>query len=89
MVRPLEFLSTFLLREPPLEMRRDRLKTFLNEEWKGILISSYEAERGSSLFCRYPRCSSRVETGVPGNILSDSKGVKDLPKFKREGFICL
>ena len=36
-----------------------------------------------------PRCSSRVETSVSGNVLSCIKGVKDLPRFKREGGISL
>ena len=39
----LEFLSSFLLRAPPLEMRQECLP---NEAGKGSFISSYEAEMG-------------------------------------------
>ena len=35
-------------------------------------------KRGSSGCVRDPRASSRVETGISGNFLSSSKGVKDL-----------
>ena len=34
-------------------------------------------KRGSSGYGRDPRASSRVETGMSGNFLSCSKGVKD------------
>ena len=40
----LEFLSPFLWRAPPLEIRRERWEFFPNEAGKGSLISSYEAE---------------------------------------------
>ena len=43
--------------------------------WVGL--SCYEAETGSSGCGRDPRTSSRVETGMSGNFLSCSKGVKD------------
>ena len=39
--------------------------------------------RGSSGCGRDSRASSRVETGMSGNFLSCSKGVKDLWKFQR------
>ena len=39
----LEFLSSFLLRAPPLEMRQECLP---NEAGKGSFISSYDAEMG-------------------------------------------
>ena len=42
----LEFLSSFLLRAPPLEMRQERREFFPDEGGKGSLISSYEAEMG-------------------------------------------
>ena len=49
--RPLEFLSTFLLTAPPLEMRRERRESFPEEAGKGPLISSYKAETGLLLSC--------------------------------------
>ena len=42
----LEFLSPFLWRAPPLEMRRERREFFPDLEGKGSLLSSYEAETG-------------------------------------------
>ena len=42
----LEFLSPFLWRVPPLEMRRDRQEFFPEHAGKGSLLSSYEAETG-------------------------------------------
>ena len=43
----LNFLSPFLWRAPPLEMRGERREFFPDEAGKGSHISSYEAERGS------------------------------------------
>ena len=40
----LEFLSNFLWRAPPLEMRRECPELFPDQAGKGSLISSYEAE---------------------------------------------
>ena len=42
----LEFLSTFLLRAPPLEMRREGREFFPDHAGKGSLLSSYEAKTG-------------------------------------------
>ena len=42
----LEFLSSFLLRAPPLEMRQEGREFFPDDEGKGSLFSSYEAETG-------------------------------------------
>ena len=42
----LEFLSPFLWRAPPLEMRRERREFFPDHAGKGSLVSSYEAETG-------------------------------------------
>ena len=42
-------------------------------------------KRGSSGCGRDSRASSRAETGMSGNLLSCSKGVKDLWKFQRLG----
>ena len=74
----LEFLSPFLWRASPLEMRLECREFFPDQAGIGSLISSYKAERGSSGCGREPRASSRVETGMSGNFLSCIKGVKDL-----------
>ena len=42
----LEFLSPFLWRAPPLEMRRKRREFFPDHAGKGSLLSSSEAEKG-------------------------------------------
>ena len=42
----LEFLSTFLWRSPPLEMRRERREFFPDHAGKGSLLSSSESETG-------------------------------------------
>ena len=52
--RPLEFLSTFLLRAPPLEMRREPQESFPNEAGKGTLILSYVVETGLLLMLPGP-----------------------------------
>ena len=74
---PLEFLSTFLLRAPPLEMRRESRESFPEEAGNGTLISSYEAETG--LLLMLAGCSVFLSSGdgMSGNFLSCSKGVKD------------
>ena len=41
-----EFLSLFLWRVPPLEMRQERREFFSDQAGKGSLLSSYEAETG-------------------------------------------
>ena len=73
----LEFLSPFLWRASPLEMRRERREFFPDHAGKGSLFSSLEAETGLLWIGRDSRASSRVETGMSGNFLSCSKGVKD------------
>ena len=40
----LEFLSPFLCRTPPLEMRRERWEFFPDHAGNGSLLSNYEAE---------------------------------------------
>ena len=82
----LELLSPFLWRAPPLQMLRERWECFPDQAGKGSLISSYEAETGPSGCGRDPRASSRVETGMSGNFLNSSKGVKDL--LEVPGFRC-
>ena len=73
----LEFLSPFLGRAPPLEMRRERREFFPDHAGKGSLRSRSEAETGLLWIWAGLRASSRVETGMSGNFLSCSKGVKD------------
>ena len=73
----LEYLSPFLWRAPPLEMRRERWEFFPDHTAKGTHLSSRRRKRGSSGCGRDSRASSRVETGMSGNFLSCSKGVKD------------
>ena len=75
---PLEFLSTFMLRAPPLEMRQECRESFLDEAGKGNLILGRGGEKGATLELWLDRqCSSLVETGISGNFLSCSKGLKD------------
>ena len=73
----LEFLSPFLWRAPPLEMRRERREFFPEHAGKVSLLSRYEMETGSSGCGRDSPASSRVETSMSGNFLSCSKSVKD------------
>ena len=73
----LDFLSPFLWRAPPLEMRLERREFFPDQAGKESHISSYELETGLLWMWADPRASSRVETGMSENFLSCSKGVKD------------
>ena len=73
----LEFLSPFLCRAPPLEMRRARRDSFPNTQGKDPPCRARRRKRGSSGCGRVSRASSRVETGMSGNFLSCSNGVKD------------
>ena len=73
----LEFLSPFLWRGPPLEMRRERREFFPYQAGKGPSSRARRRTRGSSECGRDSRASSRVETCMSGNFLSCSKGVKD------------
>ena len=58
-------------------MRRERREFFPDHAGKGSLLSSYEDETGLPGCGWDTRASSRVETGMSGNFLSCSKGVKD------------
>ena len=73
----LEFLSPFLWRSPPLEMRKERRECFPDHEGKDPSSPAMRRKRGSSGCAQDSRASSRVETGMSGNFLSCSKGVKD------------
>ena len=70
-------LSPFLWRAPAPEMRRERREFFPNTQGKDPSSRARRGKRGSSGCGRDSRASSRVETGMSGNFLSCSKGVKD------------
>ena len=74
----LDLLSPFLWRAPPLEMRWEPREFFPDQTGKDPSSRAMRRKRGSSGCGRDPRASSRVETGKSGNVLSCSKGVKDL-----------
>ena len=76
--RPLEFLSTFKLRPPPLEVRGEHQDCFPDEAGKGTLISRRGGKNGPLLeLWQNAGCSSRVEMVMSGNILSHVKCVED------------
>ena len=52
----LEFLSPFLWRAPPLEMRQERPEFFPDQAGKGSLIWNYNAETGLLLMWAGPLC---------------------------------
>ena len=66
----LEFLSPFLWRAPPLEMRRKRREIFPDHAGKGSLLLARWQKRVSSGCGQDSRASSRVETGMSGKFLS-------------------
>ena len=74
----MDFLPPFLWRAPLLDMRRERQEFFPDQAGKGNSPPATRRKRGSSGCGRDHRASSRVETGISGNFLSCSKGVKDL-----------
>ena len=81
----LEFLSPLLFRAPPLEMRRERREFFPDTQGKDPSSRATRRKHGSSECGLGSRASSRVETGMSGNFLSCSKGVKDpleVPEFR-------
>ena len=73
----LEFLSPFLWRAPPLEMRWERREFFPDHAGKGSLLSSLEAETGLIWMWAGLSCFLSSGYGYVGNFLSCSKGVKD------------
>ena len=85
----LEFLSPFLWRVPPLEMRRECRDSFPTTQGKDPSSRAMRRTRGSSGCGQDTRASSREETGMAGNFLSCSKAVQTLWKFHRLGVICL
>ena len=73
----LEFLSPFLWRAPPLEMRWELGEFFPHDEGKDPSSRARRRKRGFSGCGRDSHASSLLETGMSGNFLSCSKGVKD------------
>ena len=63
--------------------------SFPNMQGKDPSSRTTRRKRGSSGCGRDSRASSRVESGMSGNFLSCSKGVKTLWKFQRLGVISL
>ena len=82
-----EFLSPFLWRAPPLDVRRERREFFPEHAGKDPSSRARRWKRGSSGCGRDSRASSRVEMGMSGNFLSCSKGVKDPLEFPDLGVI--
>ena len=73
----LEFLSPFLLERLLLRCDGNAGNSFLTTQGKDPSSRARRRKRGSSGCGRDSRASSRVETGMSGNFLSCSKGVKD------------
>ena len=70
----LEFLSPFLWRAPPLEMRRERREFFPDLEGKGSLLSSYEAETGLLWMWAELSCFLLSADGYVGELLELQQG---------------
>ena len=70
----LEFLSPFLWRALPLEMRRERREFFLDHAGKGSLLSSWEAEPGLLLMWAELSCFLSSGDGYVGEILELQQG---------------
>ena len=72
-----------------LSCDRNAGHSFPNKQGKDPSSRARRRKRGSSGFGQNSRVSSRVETGMSGNFLSCSKGVRTLWKFQSLGVICL
>ena len=70
----LEFLSPFLWRAPPLEMRRERREFFPDLEGNGSLLSSYEAETGLLWMWAELSCFLLSADGYVGELLDLQQG---------------
>ena len=70
----LEFLSPFLWRTPPLEMRRERREFFPDLAGKGSLLSSYEAETGLLWMRAELSCFHLSGDGYVGELLDLLQG---------------
>ena len=71
----LEFLSPFLWRAPPLEMRRERREFFPDHAGKGSVQSSYEAETGLLWMWAGLSCFISSGDGYVGELLESPRGV--------------
>ena len=70
----LEFLSPFLWRAPPLDMRRERQEFFPDQAGKGSLIWSYEAETGLIWMWAGPSCFLSSGYRYVGELLELQQG---------------
>ena len=70
----LEFLSRFLSRARPLEMRRERGEFFPHHAGKGSLLSSYEAETGILWMWAGLSCFLSSGDGYVGELLELQQG---------------
>ena len=73
----LEFLSTFLWRAPPLELRPNAGNSFPTTQGKDPSSRARRRKQGSSGCGRDSRASSRVETGMSGTFSSCNQGGND------------
>ena len=70
----LEFLSSFLWRAPPLEMRLERREFFPDHSGKGSLLSSYETETGLFWMWLGLSCFLSSGDGYVGELLELQQG---------------
>ena len=74
----LEFLSLFLWRAPPLEMRWERPEIFSDHAGKGSNLSSYEAERWLLWMWAGLSCFLSSGYGYVGELLELQQGCEGL-----------
>ena len=70
----LEFLSPFLWRAPPFEMRRECREFFPDHTGKGSLLSRYEAEKGLLWIWAVLSCFLSSGDGYVGELLELQQG---------------
>ena len=70
----LEFLSPFLWRAPPLEMRRERREFYPDHAGKGSLLWSQEAETGLLWMRAELACFLSSGDGYVGELLELQQG---------------
>ena len=70
----LEFLTPFLCKASPLEMRRERQEFFPDHAGKGSLLSSYEAETGLLWMLAGLSCFLSSGDGYVGELLELQQG---------------
>ena len=70
----LEFLSPFLWRAPPLEMRRERREFFRDHAGNGSFLSSYEVETGLLWMLAGLSCFLSSGDGYVGELLLLQQG---------------